>query len=257
MFQMMTPSNGRRPQFFTKWKTTPIRGRLRGKLECGSAQPSSFLLFLFRSPCKNLKPYDKPFCGFEQRWQRTHSTRTNSFCFVLNSSCSAEIVVKCGSPGEESEMLDLFKFLISGVLTLLTGLVGTLGNILSIATLLHRYNKLLMLSQNIRIQKMQAIHFICVQLFVNGTVIHTRQKGGFIISGNYENFPPFKKTLKITSNGRGVPQFLFYNPFWEKSNPMRKKKEETMLLIVASMFRLQRPRAVQVTRSDQHSVVGI
>ena len=24
-----------------------------------------FLLFLFRSPCKNLKPYDNPFCGFE------------------------------------------------------------------------------------------------------------------------------------------------------------------------------------------------
>ena len=24
-----------------------------------------FLLFFFRSPCKNLKPYNNPFCGFE------------------------------------------------------------------------------------------------------------------------------------------------------------------------------------------------
>jgi hypothetical protein len=24
-----------------------------------------FLLFFFRGPCKNLKPYNNPFCGFE------------------------------------------------------------------------------------------------------------------------------------------------------------------------------------------------
>jgi hypothetical protein len=26
---------------------------------------SEFLLFFFIGPCKNLKPYDNPFCGFE------------------------------------------------------------------------------------------------------------------------------------------------------------------------------------------------
>jgi hypothetical protein len=31
---------------------------------------SEFLLFFFRGPCKNLKPYDNPFCGFEYRWSQ-------------------------------------------------------------------------------------------------------------------------------------------------------------------------------------------
>jgi hypothetical protein len=26
--------------------------------------------YLIRGPCKNLKPYDNPFCGFEQRYQQ-------------------------------------------------------------------------------------------------------------------------------------------------------------------------------------------
>jgi hypothetical protein len=26
---------------------------------------SEFLLFFFRGPCENWKPYDNPFCGFE------------------------------------------------------------------------------------------------------------------------------------------------------------------------------------------------
>ena len=50
----------------------------------------------------------------------------------------ATIVSKCGSPEEDSAKIDLSKFLISVVLTFITVMVGTVGNILSIVTLLHR-----------------------------------------------------------------------------------------------------------------------
>ena len=58
--------------------------------------------------------------------------------YLIDVFFSAQIIFQCGSPKEDSELFDLFKFLISGLLTLLTGVVGTLGNILSISTLLHR-----------------------------------------------------------------------------------------------------------------------
>jgi hypothetical protein len=56
----------------------------------------------------------------------------------LNKKFSATIASKCGSPEEYSENIDLYKFLISGMLTFITSMVGTMGNILSIITLLHR-----------------------------------------------------------------------------------------------------------------------
>ena len=48
------------------------------------------------------------------------------------------IASKCGVHEEYSEVIDLYKFMISGVLTFITGVVGTIGNILSIITLLNR-----------------------------------------------------------------------------------------------------------------------
>ena len=34
-----------------------------------------FLFILLRSPCKNLKPYDNPFWGLEQRYQEQENKR--------------------------------------------------------------------------------------------------------------------------------------------------------------------------------------
>ena len=59
MFQMMTPpAMEDELNFFSKWKTTSIRGRLRGKLECVSAQPSLScysLLFICAFPLTRLQ----------------------------------------------------------------------------------------------------------------------------------------------------------------------------------------------------------
>ena len=55
----------------------------------------------------------------------------------------ATIKSKCGLPSTATDAdLDIFsdlKYFVSGILTLVTAVVGTLGNILSIVTLLHRY----------------------------------------------------------------------------------------------------------------------
>jgi hypothetical protein len=34
-----------------------------------------FSLLLLRSPCKNLKPYDNSFWGFEERWKKKKERR--------------------------------------------------------------------------------------------------------------------------------------------------------------------------------------
>ena len=38
-----------------------------------------FLFILVRSPCKNLKPYDNPFWGFEQRYQEINNNNKKNF----------------------------------------------------------------------------------------------------------------------------------------------------------------------------------
>ena len=48
------------------------------------------------------------------------------------------IISNCGQPSYDKSLVDGFKFYISGLLTSFTGICGTVGNILSIATLLHR-----------------------------------------------------------------------------------------------------------------------
>ena len=48
------------------------------------------------------------------------------------------IASKCGVREDFSERIDLCKYLISGVLTIITVVVGTIGNFLSIITLLNR-----------------------------------------------------------------------------------------------------------------------
>ena len=56
------------------------------------------------------------------------------FLFVL----PVTIASKCGVREDFSERIDLCKYLISGVLTIITVVVGTIGNFLSIITLLNR-----------------------------------------------------------------------------------------------------------------------
>ena len=48
------------------------------------------------------------------------------------------IISECGQPSYNKSLVDGFKFYISGLLTAFTGICGTVGNILSIGTLLHR-----------------------------------------------------------------------------------------------------------------------
>ena len=57
----------------------------------------------------------------------------------FTNSISATIKTKCGFPSEtELDIFPSLKYFVSGILTLLTAVIGTLGNILSIVTLLHR-----------------------------------------------------------------------------------------------------------------------
>ena len=59
------------------------------------------------------------------------------FIIFVSSSIASLITSTCGQTEEED--LSGWHFYISGVLTAGTGVVGLLGNILSILTLLHKY----------------------------------------------------------------------------------------------------------------------